>query len=108
MNIKSEVVKSTDSFLPTRLLPVETFIHLQNYYEAKVDSVRGELDIPPSIYGIHRLKFLMDEKELFTESRWRRSRSGGYKQTLEDRRKSLARRNKRIKRSRVEDDDDDE
>jgi len=83
-------------------------MHMKDFYNAKADSIRGELDISPSIYGIHRLKYLLDEKELFSESRWRRSRSGGYKQTLEDRKKSLARRNKRMKRSRVEDDDDDD
>ena len=64
----------SSSFLAVELPPLSSVTHLRDYYEAKANSSRGEIDIPTQIYGLHRLHSLMTEKKIFADSTKRRLR----------------------------------
>ena len=59
---------SSSSFLAVNLPPLECYSHVKEFYDAKGNSVRGEVHVPPQIYGLHRLQTLLQEKNMFSDN----------------------------------------
>ena len=96
---------SSSSFLAVTLPPLENYKHIREFYEAKGDSVRGEVHVPPRIYGLHRLKSLLHEKNLLSDNErksLRRYSGDNNKKFMKKRRKESSRR------VQIQDDDYDE
>ena len=94
---------SSSSFLAVDLPPLETFSYLKDFYDAKGNSVRGEVHAPPQTYGLHRLQTLLQEKNMLSDN----ERKSLRRYSGANNKKFMKIRRKGTKIQDEEDDDDD-
>ena len=96
-------------YCPDNILnPISDLLPLRDYYDAKADSVRIEIEMMPQIYGMNRLKTLLEEKAYlyFSGDEQKRRRGRGRGKSEKYRSSDNKQLNKKRKHHRKSDDDD--